>query len=69
MFNYWSAPTTLLRAWACPEEPSAAADGRFRFGSSAKVTSGKEDSRLSRLGCSLRALLFSRAVDPQMPAC
>lgn len=56
MFNYWSAPPVLLRAWACPEEPSPAADGRFHFGSSdetIRMADDKEDSRLSRIGCYL----------------
>lgn len=72
MFNYWSAPPVLLRAWACPEEPSPAADGRFHFGSSdetIRMADDKEDSRLSRIGCYLRAFIFSHAADPQLPAC
>jgi hypothetical protein len=69
MFNYWSAPPSLLRAWACPEEPSAAVDGRFRFGSSVRAALDKDDSRLGRFGCYVRALFFSRTADPQMPAC
>ena len=69
MFNYWSAPPILLRTWARPEEPSAAIDGRFTFGSSAEGTAEKRESRLSRIGCYLRALLVSRSAEPEMPAC
>lgn len=72
MFNYWSAPPSLLRTWACPEEPSPAADGRFRFGSPAgmtRVAHDKEELHPSRIGGYLRALLFSRAAGPQLPAC
>ena len=60
MFNYWSAPPSLLRVWARPEEPSAAMDGRFRFGSSAGKAGDEGVSRLGRIGSYVQALLFSR---------
>ena len=63
MFNYWSAPPSLLRVWACPEEPSPAIDSRFHFGSSAVRAGDECGSRLSRIGCYVRALFFSRAAD------
>ena len=63
MFNYWSAPPSLLRVWACPDESFPAIDGRFRFSSPSAQAGGERDSRLSRIGCYVRAL-FSRPVDP-----
>jgi hypothetical protein len=69
MFNYWSAPPSLLRVWACPEEPSPAVDGRFRFESPAVRAAYKDSSRLGRIGSYVRALFFSRAAEPRVPAC
>jgi len=63
MFNYWSAPPSLLRVWARPEEPSAAMDGRFRFGSSVGKAGDEGVSRLGRIGSYVQALLFSRTAD------
>lgn len=70
MFNYWSAPPILLRAWACPKEPSPAVDRRFRFGSPAGIAGekGHAGSRLSRIGWHVRDVLFSRATDAD-PRC
>jgi hypothetical protein len=69
MFQYWSAPPSLLRIWACPEDPFPAIDGRFRFASPAVRAGDKYGSRLSQIGCYVRALLFSRAADPRLRAC
>ncbi len=68
MFMYWSAPPSLLRIWACPGDPFPAIDGRFRFGSPAAQAGDECGSRLSRIGCYVRALLFSRAADSRLPA-
>jgi hypothetical protein len=68
MFMYWSAPPSLLRIWACPEEPFPAGDGRFRFGSPAARADDECGSRLGRIGSYVRALFFSRAADPQLLA-
>ena len=68
MFMCWSAPPSLLRIWACPEDPFPAIDGRFRSGSPAVQADDECGSRLSRIGCYVRALLFSRAVDPRLSA-
>lgn len=67
MFQYWSAPPSLLRVWACPEEPFPAIDGRFRFDPPAVRAGEGWGSRLSRIGCYVRARLFSRAADPWLP--
>lgn len=68
MFNYWSAPPSLLRIWARPEEPFPVTDGRFRFGSLAVPAGDECGSRLSQIDRYVRALLFSRAADPRLSA-
>lgn len=68
MFQYWSAPPSLLRIWACPQDPFPAIDGRSRSGSPAVHAGDKCGSRLGRIGCYVRALLFSRAADPRLAA-
>jgi hypothetical protein len=68
MFMYWSAPPSLLRIWACPKDPFPAIDGRFRFSSPAVQAGDECGSRLIRIGCYVRALLFSRAADSRPPA-
>jgi hypothetical protein len=69
MFQYWSAPPSLLRVWARPEEPSPAMDGRFRFGSPAVKAREECGSRLSRIGRHVRALFFSRKADSRLSTC
>jgi hypothetical protein len=68
MFMYWSAPPSLLRIWACPDDPFPAIDGRFRLGSPAFQAGDECGFRLSRIGGYVRALLFSHAADPRLPA-
>jgi hypothetical protein len=70
MFPYWSAPPSLLRIWACPDEPSPAIDSRFRFRSPDLRARGEWMAHLvSRIGCHLRSLRFSRPANRQLPAC
>jgi hypothetical protein len=67
MFPYWNAPPSLLRIWACSGDPVPALDDKLHFGLLA-VWAGEEfGSRLSQIGCYVRALLFSRAADPGLP--
>jgi hypothetical protein len=69
MFPYWSAPPSLLRIWARPEDHVPALDDKFHLGSLA-VRAGEEfGSLLGRIGCYVQALLASRAADSQLSAC
>ena len=69
MFQYWSAPPSLLRAWARPEEPTPAMDGRFRFGSPAVRADDECGSRLSRIRSYVRDLFASRAARSRLSPC
>ena len=64
MFMYWNAPPSLLRIWACPEDPFPIIDGRFRLGSPGVRAGHEWGSRLSRIGGYVRALLGFRPVVP-----
>jgi hypothetical protein len=68
MFPYWSAPPSLLRIWARPEDPFPMIDGRFRLGAPAVQAGHEYGSRLSRIDSYVRALFFSRAADARPPA-
>jgi hypothetical protein len=69
MFQYWSAPPSLLRIWVCPEDPVPALDDKFHLGSLA-VWAGEEfGSLLGRIDCYVRALLASRTADSQLSGC
>jgi hypothetical protein len=69
MFPYWNAPPSLLRIWACPEDPGPALDDKFHL-SWLAVWAGEEfGSLLDRIGCYVRALLSSRAADSRLSAC
>lgn len=68
MFPYWSAPPSLLRIWACPEDPAPMIDSRFRLGSPAVRAAEDSDSHLGRVGSYVRALFPARAVAPRLAA-
>jgi hypothetical protein len=69
MFAYWSAPPSLLRIWACPEDPFPQIDARFRVGSPTVQAGEVRGSRLSRIGRYVQARLFSRHTDAELAAC
>jgi hypothetical protein len=69
MFPYWSAPPSLLRIWACPEDPGQALDDKVHLGSLAVWAGGESVSLLGRIDCYVRALFSSRAADSRLSAC
>jgi len=69
MFQYWSAPPSLLRTWACPEEPDPALDDKLHFGSLAVWALEEFGSLRGRIGCYVRAILSSRAAGTQTSGC
>jgi hypothetical protein len=69
MFQYWSAPPSLLRTWAYPQDPDPALDDKLHLGSLA-VWAGEEfGSFFGQIGCYVRALFSSRAADSRLSAC
>ena len=69
MFQYWSAPPSLLRTWAAPQEPVPTLDDKIHLTSLAVQAGEKIGSLLDRVGCYARALFSSRAADSQLSAC
>jgi hypothetical protein len=69
MFPYWNAPPSLLRIWACPNDPGPALDDKLHLSSLAVLAGEKLGSLLGRIGCSVRALLSSRAADSRLSPC
>jgi hypothetical protein len=69
MFQYWSAPPSLLRTWASTEEQDAALDDKLHFSSLAVRGGEAIGSLLGRIECYVRAILSSRAADRQISAC
>jgi hypothetical protein len=69
MFQYWSAPPSLLRTWACPEEPDPALDDKVHFGSLAAWAGEELGSFLDRISCFVGGLLSSRVADPRLSDC
>jgi hypothetical protein len=69
MFSYWSAPPSLLRIWACPEEPDPAYDDKLHFRSLVILAGEGIITILGRMGCSVQALLSSRVADTRLSGC
>jgi hypothetical protein len=69
MFPYWSAPPSLLRVWACPEEPDPALDDKLHFRSLVFLAVEGFGALLSRVGCYVQGALASRAAETRLSGC
>jgi hypothetical protein len=69
MFPYWSAPPSVLREWARPQDAEPALDDKVHLSTLAVRAGEGIGSLLSRINCSTRAFLTSRAADSQPSPC
>ena len=69
MFQYWRAPPSLLRTWACPPDPDPAHDDKLHFRSLVVLAGEALGDLLSQAGCAVRAVLSSRATETRLSGC